>query len=63
MEKAIFKTIDEAASVMKQTGRAWTPYKVKVGFEGRANMPGGWRVVENIDVYHILNNGMYRVAA
>lgn len=63
MTKAIFTTIDEAAETLNRTGRTWTPVKVKGGYQVRMNFGAGFRFVEQIDVYHILANSMYRAAA
>lgn len=63
MTKAIFTTLDEAAATLSRTGRVWTPVKVKGGYQARMNFGNGFRFVEQIDVFHILANGMYRVAA
>lgn len=63
MKKQIFSTIEEASSILGQTGRVWTSIKVKGGFQARMNFGNGFRFVEEIDVYHIVNNGMYRAAA
>jgi hypothetical protein len=63
MEKALFTTIQEAAETLGRTGRVWTPVKTKNGVYARMNFGQGFRYVEQIDVFHILANGMYRVAA
>lgn len=63
MKKAIFSTLDEAIEVLGRTGRTWTPVKVKGGYQARMNFGNSFRFVEEMDVFHILANGMYRVAA
>jgi len=63
MTKAIFTTIEEAAETLNLTGRTWTPVKTSKGFYARMNFGSGFRYVEQIDVFHILANGMYRVEA
>lgn len=63
MTKAIFTTIQEAADTLNGTGRTWTPVKVNGGYQARMNFGSGFRYVEQIDVFQILANGMYKVAA
>lgn len=63
MTKALFTTIEEATETLGRTGRTWTAIKVKGGYQARMNFGNGFRFVEQIDVFHILANGMYRVAA
>jgi hypothetical protein len=63
MKKAIFSTMQEATDTLGRTGRTWTAIKVKGGYQARMNFGNGFRFVEEIDVFHILANGMYRVAA
>ncbi len=63
MKEAIFTTLVEAIEVLGRTNRTWTQIKVKGGYKARMLFPTGWRYVEEIDVYHILANNMYRVAA
>lgn len=63
MKKAIFANLQEAIDVLGRTNRTWTQIKVKGGYQARMLFPTGWRYVEEIDVFHILANNMYRVAA
>lgn len=63
MTRATFLTIEEAAETLNRTGRTWTPVKTEKGYQVRMNFGSGFRFVEEIDVFHILANGMYRVAA
>ncbi len=63
MRKAHFTNMNDAVAVMEKTGRTWNTVPAKGGFTVRFLSPTGWRALEEIDVYHILNNGMYRVAA
>lgn len=62
MKKQVFKSMEEAMQIMGLTGRVWTAVKVKGGIMARMNFGHGFRYVEEIDVYHIVNNGMYRAA-